>query len=230
MSADSIPVITIDGPSGAGKGTVAMRLAQQFGFNLLDSGAVYRAAAVLLLDRRVDLAKVDDVAANLEGLSLRFALTANDGVGVWVNDTEVTEKLRNERTADAASTIAVIPAVRQALLQIQRDCRKAPGLVADGRDMGTVVFPDALLKVFLSASVEERASRRLKQLKEKGVAVTLESLLQELEVRDNRDSTRATSPLMPAKDALVIDSTGISADVVLDQVVSAFEKRSGSSI
>lgn len=243
MKSDEAPVITIDGPSGAGKGTIALRLADRLGFRLLDSGAVYRAAAVFLLKRQVSLTDETAVIANLSGLSVRFesTLTATGtpgvsgvsgvfGISVWVNGSEVTNELRTEATADAASTIAVIPAVRDLLLAIQRDCRQPPGLVADGRDMGTVVFPDARLKVYLTASVEERASRRHKQLKEQGLTVTLESLLQELEVRDNRDSTRKTSPLMPAKNALVIDSTGISADVVLDQVVSAFEERSRSSI
>ncbi|MFK8077348.1 MAG: (d)CMP kinase [Granulosicoccus sp.] len=217
---EPIPVITIDGPSGAGKGTVAQNLADQLGFHLLDSGAVYRAAALHALNCQ---AKIDDepsVMAALESMKASFQ-PHPDGVKVDLNGRDVTQKLRLETTASAASKVAVMPAVRASLLDEQRSFRTSPGLVADGRDMGTVVFPDATLKVFLSASVEVRALRRAKQLKDKGIETTMPTLLQEIGARDERDSSREHSPLVAAHDALIIDSSDLSIRAVVARIVAA---------
>lgn len=229
-TAASAPVITIDGPSGAGKGTIAMALARRTSFHLLDSGAIYRAAALWALDQRVSL---DDETALVEAAASMQAVfdpggdptierspvaAVGEGLRVQLAGVDVTERLRSETTASAASRIAAMPTVRAVLLQVQRDFRQPPGLVADGRDMGTVVFPDAALKIFLTASSEARANRRYKQLKSKDLNVTLESLLQEIELRDERDSSRANSPLVPADGALVIDSTNKSAESVIEEI------------
>lgn len=211
----NVAVITLDGPSGSGKGSVALRLANYYGFHVLDSGAVYRVAALHSLRGGVDLSNAESVADGLNSMQASFK-TAEQGVQVWLGDENVTDEIRSEYTAAAASAIAAAPAVRSALLEIQRDFRKPPGLVADGRDMGTVVFPDAAYKLFLTASAEERAQRRYKQLKEKGITVTLDSLLQEIQRRDERDASRAVAPLKAADDALVVDSTGINIDQVVD--------------
>lgn len=212
------PVITIDGPSGSGKGTAAIRLAAALEYHLLDSGAIYRAAALHALNQTTDLDLESAVLASVETMATSFEPAA-DGVHVLLDGRDVTDELRGERIASAASRIAVMPAVRASLLQCQRDFRQPPGLVADGRDMGTVVFPDARHKFFLTASAEERAARRYKQLNKKDLQVTMESLLQDIKRRDERDSTRQTAPLLPAKDALVVDSTGISIDEVVDTLL-----------
>lgn len=217
---ESIPVITIDGPSGAGKGTVAQNLAEQLGYHLLDSGAVYRAAALHALNCQAQIDDESSVMAALESMKASFQ-PHPDGVKVDLNGRDVTQKLRLETTASAASKVAVMPAVRASLLDEQRSFRTAPGLVADGRDMGTVVFPDATLKVFLSASVEVRALRRAKQLKDKGIETTMPNLLQEIGARDERDSSREHSPLVAAHDALIIDSSDLSIRAVVARIVSA---------
>ncbi|MBX2836585.1 MAG: (d)CMP kinase [Gammaproteobacteria bacterium] len=210
-----IPVITIDGPSGAGKGTVAAELAELLGFHLLDSGAVYRAAALFALKSDVDLTDESGVADHLSGFDATFIPNGVKGVTVLIDGVDVSQQLRSEATAAAASKIAAIQPVRELLLPEQREFRQAPGLVADGRDMGTVVFPDATLKVFLTASVEQRAERRAKQLKEKGIPSTMGGLMQEIAERDERDTTRKHSPLVAASNALVVDSSDLSiADVV----------------
>ncbi len=215
------PVITIDGPSGAGKGTVAQSLADKLGFHLLDSGAVYRAAAIIALKASADISSETSVLAALDAFQATFDPQGTDGVRVKIGDEDVTGELRTQQTAEIASQIAVMQAVRAALLDEQRSFRQSPGLVADGRDMGTVVFPDAQLKVFLTASVQERAERRAKQLKQKGIETTMRTLVAEIESRDERDSTREHAPLVAAEGALYIDSSSLSIDQVVDQIVTA---------
>ncbi|MFK7995380.1 MAG: (d)CMP kinase [Granulosicoccus sp.] len=216
----NVPVIAIDGPSGAGKGTVARLLADQLGYHLLDSGAVYRAAGLHALKSGADLNDEASVMDCLESMNAVFKPHPG-GVKVFLEGDDVTLELRSEATAAAASKVAVMPLVRAALLDEQRSFRIAPGLVADGRDMGTAVFPDAELKVFLSASAVVRAARRAKQLKEKGIQVNMASLIQDIAARDERDSSREHSPLMAATDALVIDSSDIPVARVVQQILAA---------
>lgn len=216
----SAPVITLDGPSGSGKGTLAGLLANRLGWNLLDSGAIYRLLAYGAGKRGIDLA---DEAALVElagRLDVEFVPGQPGQEQVTLLDGEdVTRAIRTEQAGAGASKVAALPAVRAALLDRQRAFRAAPGLIADGRDMGTVVFPDAPLKIFLTASVEERARRRYLQLKEKGEAVNLAGLLDEIRARDERDTQRATAPLKPAEDALLLDSTELSIEQVLDRIL-----------
>jgi len=220
------PVITIDGPSGSGKGTVAGILAKRLGWNLLDSGALYRLLAFAAGNHGVALdneALLEKLAAHLdvqfvgatEGTSARIILEGDD----------VTHAIRSEAVAAGASKVAALPAVREALLLRQRAFQEAPGLVADGRDMGTVVFPDAPLKVFLTASAEERARRRYLQLKAKGDDVSLSGLLDEIRARDERDTQRAIAPLKPAADAIQLDSTELSIEQVLERIMSEIALR-----
>lgn len=215
--ADSaIPVLAIDGPSGSGKGTISRAVADALGWHLLDSGAIYRAVGYAAGMAGIDLSDAAAVTRCAETARIVFR-DPKDGseTRVVVNGHDATDEIRTETAGAAASAIAAFPALRTALFEKQRSFRKAPGLVADGRDMGTVVFADATCKVFLTASAEERAKRRYKQLKEKGLAVTLSSLLREIEARDERDATRKVAPLKPAQGAVIIDTTGISvADVV----------------
>lgn len=219
MTATS-PVLTVDGPGGSGKGTICRLLARDLGWHLLDSGAIYRAAAIAADRRGIDADDGPALVPVAARLDLRFEApaTADADVVVWLDGEDVTAELRQEQTGNRASRLAVIPAVRQALLQRQRDFREPPGLVADGRDMGTVVFPDAAAKVFLTASAEERARRRHKQLKEQGVSGSLTALLQEITERDARDRERSVAPLVPADDAVVVDTTGLNVDQVLDRM------------
>ena len=224
MSENRPPVITIDGPSGAGKGAVSARVAMALGFNVLDSGAVYRSVALAALEAGIE----PDDEAGLVALCARLPLAfspAADGISVHLDGRCVDDALRTEAVSGMASRVAARPAVRAALLDLQRSCRQPPGLVADGRDMGTVVFPDASVKVFLEASVTERARRRHKQLKEKGESVTFSRLFQDLEARDRRDRERAVSPTVPARDAEVIDSTALDLDQVVDRVLSLVHSR-----
>lgn len=216
-------MLTIDGPSGAGKGTVSARVAAALGWHLLDSGAVYRAVALQALDQGLSpdsqaAADQDQLIDISQHLDLSFKPGA-DGIDVLLSDQIVNDRLRTEAVSVMASKSAAIPAVREALLKLQRDCRVAPGLVADGRDMGTVVFPDAQIKVFLDASVEERAQRRYKQLKEKGESVILSRLFRDMLERDRRDRERAVAPTVPAADAVVIDSTHLSLDQVVEAIL-----------
>lgn len=222
MSSTMAPVITVDGPGGSGKGTVTQMLAKRLGWHLLDSGALYRLTALAAMRQGValdDEVGLVNVAASLD---VAFEPTGpGEPVRVILSGEDVTAEVRTEATGDNASRVAVIQPVRDALLQRQRDFRQSPGLVADGRDMGTVVFPDAPVKIFLTASAEERARRRYSQLKDAGVDVNIDSLLEEIRVRDERDMNRSAAPLKPADDAQVIDSTGLSIEEVLDRCMAA---------
>ncbi len=221
VQADKVPVVTVDGPGGAGKGTVTQMLARRLGWHLLDSGALYRVTALAARRQGVDLADEPGLVAVAAGLDVSFQPTQEgEPVRVLLAGEDVTSDIRTEETGDGASRVAVIQAVRDALLQRQRDFRQAPGLVADGRDMGTVVFPDAPVKIFLTASAEERARRRHLQLKAAGVDVNIQNLLEEIRARDERDMNRSAAPLKPADDAQVIDSTGLSIEDVLSEVMT----------
>ncbi|MEP5765239.1 MAG: (d)CMP kinase [Halieaceae bacterium] len=217
---DTVPVITIDGPSGAGKGTVAHMLAAELGWHLLDSGALYRVTAYGCEVDGVGLEDETAVAAVARHLAVSFVHADSGEVLVYYRDRDASRAIRTEEGGRGASTVGAMPLVRQALLQRQRDFLQAPGLVADGRDMGTVVFPDAPLKFFLTASAEERAQRRFQQLKAKGESVNLARLLRDIQERDERDSSRSVSPLLPADDAIVIDSTATPIDAVFAKVMA----------
>ncbi|MFM1897435.1 MAG: hypothetical protein RLZZ385_2509 [Pseudomonadota bacterium] len=212
-----VPVITIDGPSGSGKGTIAARIAKNLGYHLLDSGALYRVLGCVVRDRGIDINDHQAVAATARALDIRFGTGA--GGSVSVDGKDYTDIIRQESGGEMASLVGAIPAAREALFDRQLAFRRPPGLVADGRDMGTVVFPDARLKIFLTASPEERAHRRHKQLIAKGIGAILPDLLHELKERDARDSRRAVSPLRPAADAIVLDTTDMSIDSVVDRVM-----------
>ena len=212
-----IPVLTIDGPSGAGKGTVSRLMAKRLGWHYLDSGSIYRSLALAALKQGVDLGNEAAVVEVANAMDLAFE--CGDELVVKLDDEDVTLQLGLETTGNAASIVAVLPGVRAALLEKQKSFCKAPGLVADGRDMGTVVFPDAQYKVFLTATAEERAKRRYKQLKEKGIDANLTSLITDIEARDRRDSERATAPLKMAENALYIDSSNMSINTVLEEIL-----------
>lgn len=219
-----VPVLTIDGPSGAGKGTVSRLVAGRLGWHYLDSGALYRAVGVAASWADLDLSDPAALVRCTFDTDIRFR---DDGgsLRVIVNGADATDELRLETTGTLASAIAAIPEVRAALKERQRAFRREPGLVADGRDMGTVIFPDATTKVFLTASAEERARRRHNQLKEKGVSVTFDGLLREILSRDARDAQRAVAPLKPADDAVLLDTTGLSIDEVVDRVLALVPAR-----
>lgn len=215
----SLKVITIDGPSGSGKGTIAGLLARQLGWRLLDSGALYRLLAFAARNHGIELDNEAALKALAAHLDVQFFAEAN-GQRIVLEGEEVTDLIRTEQVGDGASQVAALPCVREALLQRQRDFLEEQGLVADGRDMGTVVFPQAPLKVFLTAGAEERARRRFLQLKGKGEDVILASLLDEIRARDERDIQRSASPLKPAEDAIVLDSTELSIEQVLERILS----------
>jgi cytidylate kinase len=214
------PVIAIDGPSGSGKGTIARRVADALGFRLLDSGALYRLTAVAAELAGVGLDDAQQLADLARSLDVSFDVDAGGDERIWLDGVDVTRRVRTEETGAGASRVAAIPEVREALLELQQSFRKPPGLVADGRDMGTRVFPDAELKVFLTASAEERARRRYKQLKDKGIDVSLAALSRDIEERDRRDSERTVAPLKPARDARMLDSSGQSIEAVTQTVLS----------
>jgi cytidylate kinase (EC 2.7.4.14) len=214
-----IPVLAIDGPSGVGKGTVARIMAQKLGWHLLDSGAIYRAFALAVDARNIDVTDESALVEVANNLDLAFKTeTDSELVSVYLDGQDVSKVLRTEQTGEMASKIASIGVVRAALLKRQQAFAKAPGLVADGRDMGTVVFADAPFKVFLTASAQERANRRLKQLQNQGSEGIISQILADVVARDERDSSRKHSPLKPAKDALIIDTTELSIDEVITQV------------
>jgi cytidylate kinase len=215
----AVPVIAIDGPSGSGKGTIARRVAEALGFHLLDSGALYRLTAISAIKEGVSLTDAEPVADLARCLDVRFDSHEDGSERIWLGDEDVTQEVRKESTGAGASTVAAIAAVREALLERQRAFERAPGLVADGRDMGSHVFPCALVKVFLTASAEERAKRRHKQLKDKGMGVSLAALSRDIEDRDRRDSERSVAPLKPAKDARILDSSGKSIEAVTQTVL-----------
>jgi cytidylate kinase len=214
---NNFPVLTIDGPSGSGKGTLAQRMALTLGWHYLDSGAIYRVLAQAALKHQVDLADEITLAKMAHQLDVVFALKG-DALSVVLEGEDVSTLIRSEQAGNAASKVATLPAVRAALLQRQRDFCQAPGLVTDGRDMGTVVFPKAEYKVFLTASAEIRAKRRYKQLKEKGIESNLSDLISEISERDERDSNRTVAPLKPAQDAILLDSTALGIDEVFERV------------
>jgi len=211
-----VPVLTIDGPSGSGKGTVAARVAERLGWHVLDSGALYRLTGLAARKAGVDFADHAAVAEIARKLPARF-----EAGKVFLDGEDVSLAIRTETAGNDASKVAAIPEVREALLDWQRGYARQPGLVADGRDMGTVVFPDAPVKIFLDASAGERARRRYKQLKDKGIDVNLTGLIAEIEERDRRDRNRSVAPLVPADDALIIDSTAMSVGEVVDRVLQA---------
>lgn len=223
MNAAIVPVLTIDGPSASGKGTVAERVARALGFHFLDSGALYRLTALSAMQAGVALDDEADVARLAAALPARFG----DG-RVWLGGDDVTDAIRAEAVGEGASKVAALPAVRAALLERQRAYRQSPGLVADGRDMGTVIFPDAGTKVFLTASAEARAERRYKQLIEKGNSASLSALVADMQARDARDTARAVAPLKPAPDALLLDTTHMGIEAAVQAVLAHHRRQQGN--
>ncbi|AWL04055.1 (d)CMP kinase [Massilia oculi] len=220
MPNSNVPVITIDGPTASGKGTVASRVAERLSFHLLDSGALYRLTALQALRRGVELRDEHAIAKLAEHLPARF-----QGEHIYLAHEDVTHAIRAEEVGNMASKIAALPTVRQALVGLQLGFRQTPGLVADGRDMGTVIFPTARLKVFLTASVEARAQRRYKQLIDKGFSANMNDLLADLQARDERDTNRAVAPLAPASDAHLLDTSEMGVDQAVDQVLAWYAQK-----
>jgi cytidylate kinase len=214
-----VPIITIDGPSGSGKGTVARRVATHLGWHLLDSGALYRLVAFAAAKHAVD--PLDEAAhARIAAmLDVKFGVSERGEEQIWLDGEEVSAAIRSEQAGNGASRVAVMPAVRTGLYERQRAFAQPPGLVADGRDMGTVIFPEAGLKIYLTASAEERARRRYNQLKDKGLSANLAALSLEIAERDRRDANRAVAPLKPAEDAVLVDSTSMTVDEVVARVL-----------
>ena len=218
---ESIPILTLDGPSGAGKGTVSRALARRLGWHYLDSGAIYRSLAIAVLDRGIALDAIEQIVAVAATMQLSFE--SGDEPRVLLDGADITARIGSEVCGNTASKIAALGPVRQALLQKQRGFCQPPGLVADGRDMGTVVFPQAFRKIFLTASAEERAQRRYKQLKEKGLDVNLSNLTSEIEERDRRDRERAEAPLKEAEDAIVLDTSALSIEQVIERCLDLLQ-------
>lgn len=213
------PVITIDGPSGAGKGTLCKAMAEALQWHLLDSGAIYRVLALAALHHQVDIESEEALVPIAAHLDVRFVSTDGE-LAVILEGENVTSEIRTQEVSNAASKVAAFPRVREALLRRQRAFRDRPGLIADGRDMGTVVFPDAPVKIFLDASPEERARRRMLQLQQSGIDVNFERLLSEIKERDDRDRNRSVAPLVPAADALVLDSTSMPIEEVIEKSIT----------
>ena len=220
MPNSNVPVIAIDGPTASGKGTVASRVAERLGFHLLDSGALYRLTALQALRDGIDLGDEHAVATVGAQLPVRFV-----GTDILLAGEDVGDAIRVEEVGNLASKIAALPAVRQALFGLQLNFRQAPGLVADGRDMGTVIFPTAKLKVFLTASVAARAQRRYKQLIDKGFSANMDGLLADLQARDERDTNRAVAPLVPAEDAHLLDTSAMGVDQAVEQVLAWYAQK-----
>lgn len=212
-----VPVVTVDGPGGVGKGTLALKLSQKLGWHLLDSGAIYRAYAIFALNQELDLENEDFLVAKIPEFSMTINIE-DEKVQIYVCNENVTSRLRLEITGSSASIIAKHPKIREALFHYQRDRAVSPGLIADGRDMGTVVFPEAPLKIFLTASAEVRAERRYKELISAGESVNIAQILGEIQMRDERDQNRSVSPLVPAHDAVIIDTSDSTRDEVFNQV------------
>ena len=224
--AGEIPILTIDGPSGSGKGTICALIARELGWHLLDSGALYRLVALGAMRHGIELTDEAALATYAAELDVQFELQPDGSAPCILLEGEVVgDALRTENCGNAASKVAALGAVREALLQRQRDFQQPPGLVADGRDMGTVVFPQAGVKIFLTASVDERAQRRYKQLKEKGISANLPDLLTEIAERDARDAERSVSPLKPAADAVELDTTSLTINEVRDKVLGLCRER-----
>ena len=221
---ETIPVITVDGPSGVGKGTTASLLSNHLAWHLLDSGAIYRALALKVLKTETDISEIEALVDLAKNLQLSFKTVIGEPTNVYLDGKCVNQELRQESCGNIASIIAAIGEVRAALLQRQKDFRQAPGLVADGRDMGTVVFQDAQIKFYLTASAKERAKRRHKQLKNKGIDVSIRDLEKEIAARDCRDSNRKVSPLLPAEDAIIIDTSDLSIDEVFQYCLNIIAK------
>ncbi|WP_294893277.1 (d)CMP kinase [uncultured Gilliamella sp.] len=220
----NIPVIAVDGPSGVGKGTLCQALANHFNWHLLDSGAIYRVLALAALKQNIALDDINQLTELALNLPLTFDSSHGD-VKVLLAGVDVSKEIRTEQTGGAASKVAAINEVRTALLQRQRDFRQLPGLIADGRDMGTVVFSDAPIKIFLDASAQSRAERRMKQLQDKQIHAKFPEILQEITARDERDRNRAVAPLKPAVDALIIDTTSLSIEDVFNQAIMYIKEK-----
>lgn len=220
----AIPVITIDGPSGVGKGTLSQLLADYFDWHLLDSGIIYRVLAFQALKLHISLDEADVLSKLALALPLIFITSSRETKIMLAND-DVTDAIRTEEVGNAASKVAILPKVREALLQRQRDFCQPPGLIADGRDMGSVVFPEALIKIFLDANLKSRTERRMKQLQKKGIYVKFGEIFQEIAERDARDRNRPISPLKPAADALVIDSSSLSISDVFEKALTYIKQK-----
>jgi len=224
-SENAVPIITIDGPSGTGKGTLCIMLAKKLGWNILDSGSIYRLLALSAIQSNTDLDDIQSLTELANQLDFHFVVDPQDNLQVFLNNNNVSQAIRDESCGQVASTIASQPEIRQALLERQRAFAKGPGLVTDGRDMGTVVFPSAVLKIYLDASTEERAKRRYLQLQETQNNATLASVVEELRIRDERDATRKHAPLKPAKDAILVDTTSLNIMQVCEYVLQLITER-----
>jgi cytidylate kinase len=227
MSEQHVPIITLDGPSGTGKGTISLMLARHLNWNYLDSGAIYRVLSYAASKEGIDIDNLSGLVELARSLDVSFDIDENNQVRVFYNDNNITKDIRTEQCGQNASKVAEKPEVRKALLERQREFASQPGLVTDGRDMGTIVFPDASLKIYLDASTEERASRRYKQLKEEDQNVTLAQVVKELISRDKRDTTRAHSPLKPANDAIIIDTTKLDIKQTFNNVLQLTQQKFG---